>query len=480
MTKNLALTNADWIAIERELCERSLVEFVRRAWHVLEPSRPYVHGWHVDAMAEHLEAVTAGELIRLLINVPPGTMKSMLTGVFWPAWEWGPKGLAAYRFLGASHGERYALRDARRMRQLIESDWYQERWPLKLARDQNAKGKYENEAKGFREAMPVSSMTGSRGDRVLWDDPHSVEAANSPAELATTERVFTETLPTRLNDPVSSAIIIIMQRLHERDVSGLIIEGDYGYEHLMLPMEFEPERRCATSIGFEDPRTEPDELLFPERFPRHVVERDKNILGEYATAGQLQQRPAPRGGGTFPIDRFQITDHKPHRREIMASVRYWDKAGTSGGGAFTAGVLMHRMRDGTYLIEDVERGQWEALERERRLRQTAEMDGHAVKVWVEQEPGSGGKESAERSIRSLAGFTAAADRVTGDKETRAEPYAAQVQAGNVYLLRGDWNRAFLGEHETFPAGKYKDQVDAAAGAFIKVASGVNYGALTEM
>ena len=152
------------------------------------------------------------------------------------------------------------------------------------------------------------------------------------------------------------------------------------------------------------------------------------------------------------------------------SVRSWDKAGTAGGGAYTAGVLMHKLRDGRYVIEDVIRAQLGALDREKRIRQTAEVDGYRTKIVIEQEPGSGGKESAQSTIRMLSGYNVTADRVTGDKETRAEPYAAQVQGGNVMLVRGGWNRPFLDEHESFPAGRYKDQVDAAAGAFAHLAS----------
>ena len=182
----------------------------------------------------------------------------------------------------------------------------------------------------------------------------------------------------------------------------------------------------------------------------------------------------------FPVDRLEVLQHPPRAKDIAYSVRYWDKAGTHGGGAYTAGVLMCRMKDGTYVVADVVRGQWSALERERRIRQTAEMDGHSTRVYVEQEPGSGGKESAENTIRQLAGYRVEADRVTGDKESRADPYAAQVQGGNVYLVQGDWNRPFTAEHETFPAGQYKDQVDSAAGAFAKLsAKGAGMRGLTQ-
>jgi predicted phage terminase large subunit-like protein len=209
--------------------------------------------------------------------------------------------------------------------------------------------------------------------------------------------------------------------------------------------------------------------LFPARFPAEVVARDKLAMGALAAAGQFQQRPTPRGGGMFPTERFVLVDAAPAQTEIAASLRYWDKAGTRGGGAFTAGVLLHKLKDGRFCVAHCRRGQWAALEREREIRTIAELDGRRVPVAVEQEPGSGGKESAEATIRNLAGWRVTADRPTGDKAVRAEPYAAQVQAGNVLVVRGAWTQAFLDEHAAFPVGRAKDQVDAAAAAFNLIA-----------
>lgn len=466
MTQPLLLTDRDIFNLEKKLCERSLIEFVKQAWHVIEPGQPYVHGWHLDVVAAHLEAVSDGDINRLLINIPPGTMKSLIVSVFWPAWEWGPRDMQYLRVIGASHEEGLAIRDSLRMRRLITSEWYQQRWPVELAGDQNLKTNFENTKTGWRQSCPVKSMTGKRGDRVIWDDPHNVEGALSDADRETTIRVLKETLPTRVNNPEKSAIVIVMQRLHERDVSGVILEEKLGYVHLCLPMEFEPERRCRTLIDFEDPRTEEGELLFPARFPRHVVDRDKKAMGSMAVAGQFQQRPAPRGGGAIEADMLQIS-HPPAR--FVKVLRYWDKAGTEGAGKFTAGCKMGLDEQGRFWILDITKGQWGAPKRERNIKQTAQADGIDVDIWIEQEPGSGGKESAENTIKNLAGHTCKADRVTGDKEVRAEPFAVQVAAGNVFLAPGDWNKPFIEECRTFPVGQFKDQVDSASGAFNKLA-----------
>lgn len=286
------------LAIEASLLTESLAEFAKAAWHVLEPSTQLMWDWPLDAICEHLEAVTDGLITHLLINVPPGCMKSLLVGVIWPAWEWTDPGRRHYRYLGTSHKQDLAIRDNLKCRRLIQSAWYQSRWPLMLTSDQNAKTKFENSDTGFREAMSFTSMTGSRGDRVILDDPLSVDDALSEAELLNAKTTFLESLPTRVNNE-RSAIVVIMQRLHEGDTAGIILDKKLPYVHLMLPMRFEPERRCTTMLGFRDPRKKLGELLFPARFSEKQVQLLERTLGVYATAGQLQQRPAPRGGGMF-------------------------------------------------------------------------------------------------------------------------------------------------------------------------------------
>lgn len=278
--------------LDRADAEDSLVTFVQQAWHVIEPGQPYIHGWHVDFIAEHLEAITDGVELedgtpynRLLINIPPGTMKSLIVNVFWPAWEWGPRNMPHLRYVCAAHKvENLSARDSRRMRQLITSEWYQERWGdrVRLAKDQNEKLNFVNSAQGFRIATSITSLTGIRGDRVLIDDPHSVDSAASETQRETEVTTFLEAIPSRLNNPISSAIIVIMQRLHEEDVSGVIIDKGLGYDHVMLPMRYDPGRASPTKLGLEDPRSEEGELLFPQRFPIEVVERDEKAMGPYA------------------------------------------------------------------------------------------------------------------------------------------------------------------------------------------------------
>lgn len=315
------------LALEASLLSESLADFVKAGWHILEPAAELKWNWAVDAICQHLEAVTRGEITRLLMNVPPGCMKSLLVGVFWPAWEWTLPERRHLRYLGTSHKMDLAVRDNMKCRRLIQSGWYQSRWPLTITSDQNAKTKFENSATGFREAMAFTSMTGSRGDRVILDDPLSVDDALSEAEIKNAETTFLEALPTRVNND-ASAIVVIMQRLHDKDTSGIIIEKKLPYVHLMLPMRFEPERRCTTVIGFRDPRKKLGELLFPDRFSEKTVQELEATLGEYATAGQLQQRPTPRGGGLFKTQYVNLWDAGTPLPDIDFCIQSYDTAFT--------------------------------------------------------------------------------------------------------------------------------------------------------
>ena len=344
-------------AVERTLCERSLSAFIRKAWHVVEPGQKYDHNWHVDFICEHLEAITDGMRMedgrwynRLLVNVPPGTSKSLLLNVFWPAWEWGPRAMPHLRYVCAAHKiENLSARDSRRMRQLITSEWYQSHWGdrVQLARDQNEKLNFVNGAQGFRIATAITSLTGIRGDRVIIDDPHSVDSAASEVQRQAEVQTFLEAIPSRLNNPKKSAIIVIMQRLHEDDISGVILDKQLGYDHIMLPMLFDPIRATPTLLGAVDPRTEPNELLFPKRFPIEVVKRDRAVMGEFGFAGQYQQEPAPRGGGIIERDWWQLWESPdnayPPFEYILASVdtAYTEKEENDFSAMSVWGVFAH-------------------------------------------------------------------------------------------------------------------------------------------
>lgn len=331
-----------------------------------------------------------------------------------------------------------------------------------------------------------------------FDDPHNTKEAESDAERQSAIEWWDGTMSSRgvIRDV---AQVGVMQRLHEKDLSGhLMAKGNW--EHICLPMRYEAARpknpkvppgddnpliprMRPTSLGWNDPRTIDGELLWPELYTEAKTANLEIDLGPYYTAGQLQQRPSPRGGGMFKREWFdQIIQALPSG--VIKWVRYWDKAGCAGGtGARTAGVLMAKLPIGgrhqrhQYLIADVIADRWNAVEREAVIAQTAALDAQRfgyVETWVEQEPGSGGKESAESTVTNNAGFTFRIERVTGSKEVRAEPLSAQCAVGNVLLYDDPtsskkWIPGFIDEAELFPNGKLKDQIDAGGGAFNKLA-----------
>lgn len=462
--------------LKRLKCERSLLAFTVEMWEELEPGTPLVTGWVMEAICQHLEAVERGDIKRLLINVPPGFMKSMLVSVFFPAWLWGPRRSAHKRIISTSYGQDLAIRDNLRCRQLMESEKYRRWWgsEFEFSGDQNAKVRYENTRRGFRQAASTgSALTGHRGDILIVDDPHSVKSAESEAERKDTLSWFGETLPTRFNNQKEGVMIVIMQRLHEQDVSGFILEGGEGgkplpgYTHLMIPMEFEAERKCTTSIGWTDPRSVEGELAWPERFARPEVEDLKETFrasgGEYAVAGQLQQSPVPRHGGMFQREDFQIIDRLPVGLSLIC--RGWDLAATKDGhGAQTAGVKMAFHAGKTYVL-DARAGRWGANEVATNIRSCAEEDGHNVTQSIPQDPGQAGKAQKSYLGSALVGFDFHFSPESGSKEDRARPLSAQAEAGNLYVVRGAWNADFIKECCSFPTGKLKDQVDAASRAF---------------
>ena len=456
------LNAVDLEAVEKELCRRSLAHFASRAWHILEPSTQLKWGWALDAICEHLEAVTHGNIRRLLMNVPPGSMKSLLTGVIWPAWEWGPRDLQEMRYLGTAHKQELAVRDNLKCRRLIQSQWYQSLWNVQLTGDQNAKTKFENTRTGFREAMAFESMTGSRGDRVLIDDPHSVDDANSPAKLKGGITTFREALPSRVNNE-QSAIVIIMQRLNEGDVSAVAL--DLGYDHLCIPMRYEADRAKITSIGWMDPRKLEGELMFPDRFPEEQVQELEHSLGTYAVAGQLQQRPSPLGGGIFKDEWWRFYDAMP---PLKWRAIYADTAQkTKEQNDYSVFQCWGQTQTGQIVMLDMVRGKWEAPELETMARafwnkHKAASDKGPLRAFKVED-----KVSGTGLIQKLKreGIPIIPIQRNVDKVTRAFDAAPYIQSGNVYIMSNiDHLVDFMSEASVFPNGTHDDMIDAAMSA----------------
>ena len=321
----------------------------------------------------------------------------------------------------------------------------------------------------FRNTTVGGSVTGEALDIAVVDDPIKgrAEASSQVVRDKTWAWLTDDFMPCFADN---GALLLIMTRWHIDDPAGRMMQQYPGVRVLRFP-----------AIAEEDEEhRHKGEPLFPELKSLEFLDKQRSIMTQAGWQSIYQQSPILVGGDMFPIEKIEVVPAPPASEEIVSVARYWDKAGTANGGAFSAGVLMARHRDGLFTVIDVRRGQWSALDRERVILQTAHIDRERyplTKVWVEQEPGSGGKESAENTVRMLAGFSAQPDKVSasdGSKIVRADPFAAQWQAGNVRIVQSAWNRNYLDEHEMFPAGKYMDQVDASSGAFNKIASKYRY------
>lgn len=446
---------------------KTLAGFMREAWPILEPLTTLSWNWHLDAICEHLEAVSRGEINRLLVNVPPGSSKSLIVSVMWHAWEWGPLGRPETRWLSSSFNDGPIQRDMGKVRTLMQSEWYQRLWPhVRLVKQ--AEFTQSNTRMGERRGVAFGSITSQRGDRFVIDDPHSTTGAESDDVRDKNVRQFREGGFNRLNDQERSAIVVIMQRLHESDLSGAIIKLG-GYVHLMIPMELEIERRCSTKIGWVDPRTVDGELMDLQRFPQHVIDQMKVDTTQYAWAGQYQQRPAPREGGLFK--RAWFNDTIPALPAGVRGVRGWDLAGSKKDKSpYSAGVAMW-VWGKTFLISNVVRLRGSPGEVKGTVLATARSDGLAVGISLPQDPGQAALSQKLDYVQTLSGFNARFSPESGDKEFRARPVSAQAEVGNLKLVRtGDpardaWIEPFLDEICSFPAGTYADQVDAMSRAF---------------
>lgn len=469
------------------ICRESYYEFVKEFWDVLETKTP-VWNWHIKYMCDQIQKVcervfaNQPKLYDLAINVSPGSTKSTVGSVFLPPYIWTRMPTAG--FIGGSYSAELAMDLSLKSRDIIMSDKYMRTFPeVRIRPDAKAKSQFYNTHRGTRIAVGVGgSITGKHADIIVIDDPLDPRGAVSDVVLKSANEWMGATLSTRKKDKNVTPTILIMQRLHQNDCTAHMLEeakevrrmekeggnkkAKMGVRHICLPAEItddvKPKKlRKKYKKG----------LMDPIRITRKFL-TEQQAKGSYHYASQFLQTPIPAGGGMFQTDKIKIGVPQV---KFKRTVRFWDKAGTLGGrGAFTAGIKMAEDEEGRFWILHAERVRLDSARREALILRTAQMDTSAVDIGVEQEPGSGGKESAERTVRMLAGFRVRIDKPSGSvssKELRADPYSVQVNNGNVSMVEGDWNGAYLEELKFFPNSRYKDQVDGSSGAFNQLTSG---------
>jgi predicted phage terminase large subunit-like protein len=450
--------------------------FVRHAWPVIEPVTPFVAGWHIDAICDHLQAAAAGEITRLLINIPPRHMKSIATSVMFPAWYWT---FAPHtRFLTASYGANLAERDAIKSRDLLRSRWYQDRWPqVELKGDVNRTNRYENTQTGYRLATSVGGeATGEGGNVIIIDDPHKLEEAHSDSARNRVLDWHDGTIASRFNDPKTGIEIVIMQRLHEQDLAGHLLERG-GYTHLCLPARYE---RSHPFRWPEDPRRREGELLWPEHIPEQAAIEIERTMGSFRAAGQLQQRPAAAEGGLLKRAwwRFYPPEHL-HDDKLVLLPRFdqivssWDTAFEDKTSSdYVVGQVWGIHRADHYLLRSYRRhANLNATKQAMRDayewgREHWPRAAHTILI----EKSANGAEIIATLKRELTGVIAVT--VSTDKISRVIAASPPLESGNVHLpgrLIADspagydapaWVANLIEEAANFPNGRYDDQVDA--------------------
>lgn len=458
-----ALEEMDLLA---SICRDSFFEFVQEFWSVVVTEKP-LWNWHIPYLCSELETLArrAAEGLPkeydLIINVTPGSTKSTLVCILFPAWVW--TWFPTANFIGASYRYDLAMELSRKNRAVVRSFKYSSAFSdIAITEDQDAKGYFINTKGGARMSVGIGGdIIGRHGDFILIDDPLNPKGARSEIEVNNANRFIKETLWSRKKDKAVTPTILIMQRLHQYDPTAMMLEtlADDKVKHICLPAELTDD---VKPVELREKYV--DGLFDPLRLPETVL-REARRMGPYFYSGQFLQNPVPTEGGMFIVSKLNYEIMLPPSIKWKMRVRFWDKAGTQGGGAHTAGVLMGEDMNGHFWLLDVQRGQWNTAHREDYIERTAQQDGPGVIIGVEQEPGSSGKESAESTAKRLRGYNVKLIRPTGDKETRADPLSAQVNAGNMYVVVSGWNQAFVDEMTYFPYSKFKDQIDAASGAF---------------
>lgn len=477
-------TADELIAIDRERYERSFAAFIAAAWAEIDPE-PFVPGPHIKILADHLQHAYEVGGQKLLINICPGSAKSKIVSVMFPAWVWARN--PSRRIISAAHNEELAIRDAAEQRTLVKTDWYQRHWKIDMVVDQDGKSSFSNTKKGFRKAHPISAMTGSRGNIVIVDDPHSVKNSESDVIRKGVVENFFKSVMNRLNNPAKDSIIVVMQRLHEEDLAGVILsKPGLGFDHLCIPLFADGEARKPTNFGWVDTRAE-GENMHPERFTPQAVATYREALGPFAFAGQYQQRPVPADDGYFKREWFHI--YKPS--ELPKHLYYYMTSDHASSGTGDWNVFRIWGVDSTknlWLVDSF-RAQCrmdEAMGVERDVQTGKATIGATgafalIKKWSpmgwypENDPAystaRGFIDSMLRETDLLIRIEPMQTKGSGDKISKARGYQAAAAMGKIHLPAGPISDEALHEYVTFPAGKHDDQVDADS-AIIRVLSDI--------
>ncbi len=473
-------------SINAELAKRSLRDYVELVWPIIEPGTTFLGNWHIDLICEYLEAVTAGEIKRLLITVPPRYMKSNLVSVAWPTWEWisDPR----LRYVFSSYSSSLSNKHSLDRRTIIQSDWYKQNYGhiYQLAGDQNTKTEFENTERGRMVATSVGgTLTGKGGLRLVMDDPHNPTEAASDTQRLAAINYFDQTFSTRLDSAKTGAIVVVQQRLHEKDLAGhLLAKGDW--EHLCIPLVCEEKTTITAPRSGVSFTREKGDILWPERDGEKEIEQKKSDLGAFGFASQMQQAPAPAEGNVVKKFWFNYYNVTPRFALMLQS---WDcnfkKLITSD---YVCGQIWGAVQNRKYLVEMFKQktgivGTLQAI-----ADMTVKYPEAITKLIEDKANGSAVMELFEDKIEGLIPV-----EPQGGKEARVAAVSPIIEAGNVYLpcigdptewnntpllnrtqemfdnvMKPLWVEDFIKSCAIFPKGENDDDVDAATQALLRL------------
>lgn len=443
---------------------RRLSNFTRFAWPVIEPATEFLSNWHIDAISEYLEAVTAGQITRLIVNVPPRYMKSISVSVMWPTWSWIKN--PALRWIFSSYSQSLATKHSVDRRTVIESGWYQEHWSdrFQLAGDHNLKTEFLNDHRGHMISTSVGgAATGKGGDILVVDDPVNPKEAASDVIRESANTWFDRTFYSRLDNKKKGAIVVVMQRLHEKDLTGHLM-GTGDWEQLKLPAE--AENRQVIHFPMSGRKVERDEgdILWPEREGRDELEKAKRAMGSYGYAGQMQQDPSPSEGGLFKRQWWKFYRVLPQLDQQLQS---WDCAfKETNSSDYVVGQVWGRTGANFYLCDQV-RDRMNVLATMRSIETMTAKWPRAIEKLVEDK--ANGPAVIQMLEQKVPGLIAV--NPEGGKVVRAAAVSPLVEAGNVWLPHPDiapWVHDFIEELSKFPNGENDDQVDGCSQALTRL------------
>lgn len=446
--------------------EHNLSYFFKAAWDVLEPEYELLWNWHHDLMSEYLMACHLGQIKRLIINIPPRTTKSLLCTITFPVWIWlqNPR----KRFLFGSYAEILARKHSLLRRNLIESIWFQSFWSnkFKLSEDQNVKTNFTNNKTGHMiSAGILGSVLGEGCDYLIIDDPHNPKKAESDAERTATLMAFDQSWSTRLNDKKNGNIIVVMQRLHEQDLTGHLLEKNAGYVHLKVPQICEQKTVYSFPISGKIITRNAGQLMHPERDGQKEIDQIKLDLGSYGFAGQQQQEPSPAGGGLIKRKWWKFYKELPAKLEIQI-ISMDPTAKDTSKSDYAVAQCWGKVGANKYFIDQI------------RDRMDFVTSVKALTAFCAKHPEAHTK-IIEDKVNGPAIINTLKNKISGlipfnpktSKEQRVAAVSPQIEAGNVYLPDpsiAPWINDFIEECSKFPFGAHDDQVDAAVQALLRL------------